>query len=77
MTMDIDTSGSELLPENWSKRRERKSGKMGHLKGELSDEKNAMQKSRPRAPCSRRRRARRTSWIAWIYWRAFYGVMPL
>jgi NAD(P)-dependent dehydrogenase (short-subunit alcohol dehydrogenase family) len=32
----------EVLPENWSKRRERKSGKMGRLKGGLSDEKDPL-----------------------------------
>src|SRR5271156_6245570 len=35
-------AGTEVLPENWSKRSERKSGKMGGLKGGMSDEKDPL-----------------------------------
>src|SRR6202453_452096 len=38
----------EVLPENWSRRRERKSGKMGGLKGGLSDEKDSIQRGTDR-----------------------------
>jgi hypothetical protein len=33
---------TEVLPKNWSKPRERKCGKMGSLKRELSDEKDSL-----------------------------------
>src|SRR5271156_3253217 len=38
----------EVLPKNWSRRRERKSGKMGGLKGGLSDEKDSIQRGTDR-----------------------------
>ena len=34
--------GVDVLPENWSRGRERKSGKIGNKKGELSDEKDPL-----------------------------------
>src|SRR5271170_5793185 len=40
--------GIEVLPKNWSRRRERKSGKMGGLKGGLSDEKDSIQRGTDR-----------------------------